>query len=87
MKLTDFDTGAALDPSTAWVVAGSNVNLCTAHNHQPILGGDQRPAATSFDRCTPSILAFAGQKEAVAFSASHGGEVLRFPELAARFSR
>ncbi len=85
--LTDFDTGARLDPSTAWVVAGSDVNLCTAHNHHPVLGDDQRPAATSFDRCAPSILAFTGQKEAVAFSASHGGEVLPFPELAARFSR
>lgn len=83
--LTDFTTDRRLRPDQAWVVTGSDVNLC-AHRHQ-VLETDKHVAAAHFDRCSPSILAFARREAADAFVREHGGTALRFPELAASFNR
>jgi hypothetical protein len=84
-KLTSFLTGATLLPDSAYVVKGSDVNMCaTTHG---IITADKRPAAVHFDRCAPSLLAFAQRSEAVAFAREHGGEVLAFQEVSTAFAK
>lgn len=77
--LTDFDTGARISPREAYLVKGSDVNLCM--RHETITGPHHETAAIVFDRCSPSIIAFASQAAAERFLARHGGAILRFTEL------
>jgi hypothetical protein len=84
-ELTAFLTGAELSPSDAFVVRGSDVNMC-ARTHE-LLDQDKRSADVHYDRCAPSMLAFAQRDEAVRFAREHGGEVLPFKEIVAEFSR
>ena len=63
----------------------SDLNLC-ARAHV-ILDEAKRPHAAHFDRCSPSILAFATKEAAAAFAASHGGNVEPFNALAAAYSK
>lgn len=84
-ELTDFATGAALAPDNAYIVKGSDVNMCaTAHE---IVGADKRAAHVQYDRCAPSMLAFGRQSDAVRFAREHGGEVQPFNAIAASFAR
>jgi hypothetical protein len=80
-QLTDYNTGARLAPAAAWIVRASDVNPCIQHQHA-IVNADKRVAAVEFDRCAPSLLAFARREDAAAFAARHSGQVLRFNELA-----
>ena len=82
-ELTSFLTGAKLSPDGAYVVKGSDVNMC-AHTHE-LIDADKRSADIHFDRCSPSLLAFARQSEAVQFSREHGGTVFPFREVAKAF--
>lgn len=80
-ELTEFLTGAKLCPNDAYVVKGSDVNMCSqAHE---LIDADKRPAGMHYDRCAPSLLAFARESEATQFSREHGGTVLPFREVAA----
>ena len=80
-ELTEFLTGAKLSPNDAYVVKGSDVNMCSqAHE---LIDADKRPAGMHYDRCAPSLLAFARESEATQFSREHGGTVLPFREVAA----
>jgi hypothetical protein len=78
--LTDFRSGQRLDPSGAFLVRGSDVNPCAAHGMHVNL--DKRPMQAQFDRCSPSLLAFSGREQAQAFAGEHGGQVIRFTDLA-----
>lgn len=80
VELTDFNTGKPLATAGAYVVRNSDVNPCTEHTHAP--GPDKRPMQTTFDRCSPGELAFAGKSEAEAFARQHGGQVIDFATLA-----
>ena len=72
-ELTSFLTGAILSPDSAYIVKGSNVNMCaTMHG---LLTDATRPADVQYDRCSPSLLAFAQRPEAVEFVREHGGEI------------
>ena len=84
-ELTDFDTDRELAPRDAYVVEGSNVNLCLGH--RPVTDQDKQPAQVTFDRCSPSIYAFASESAAERFAREHGGTVRRFEELAAEYQR
>ena len=84
-ELTDFPSGAKLSPDTAFLVKGSDVNMC-AHKHE-LVDADKRPAGVRYDRCAPSLLAFGRRTDAVQFTHQHGGEVLRFGEIVAAFSQ
>ena len=84
-ELTSFLTGARLAPATAFLVKGSDVNMC-AQTHE-LTDADKRSANVQFDRCSPSMLAFATRDEATQFAREHGGEVLPFREIVAAFSR
>ena len=84
-ELTAFLSGAKLSPDHAYVVKGSDVNMC-AQAHE-MIDADKRPADVHYDRCAPSILAFAQESEAIQFSRKHGGTVQPFRELAASYAK
>jgi hypothetical protein len=84
-ELTSFLTGAKLSPDDAWVVKGSDVNMC-AQGHEKI-DADKRPVGVNYDRCAPSILSFAEKREAIEFSREHGGKVQSFREVAASYAK
>ena len=84
-ELTAFLTGAKLSPETAYIVKGSDVNMC-ARAHE-LVDADKRTADLHYDRCAPSLLAFRDRKEATEFSRQHGGNVSSFREAAAAVTR
>jgi hypothetical protein len=84
-ELTSFATGAKLSPNEAYVVKGSDVNMC-AQAHA-MIDADKRPAGVLYDRCSPSLLAFGQRSEATQFAREHGGEVLPFKEVMAASGR
>jgi hypothetical protein len=84
-ELTAYLSGAKLSPNDAYVVKGSDVNMC-AHAHE-LIDADKRPADVQYDRCAPSLLAFAQQGEAIQFSREHGGTVHPFREVAASYAK
>mgnify|MGYP000144447518 CR=1 FL=1 len=75
----------ALRPADTYVVRNSNVNLC--QRHDPTVSPDKQPMRAHFDRCSPSILVFASRAAAQEFSREHGGQVLRFADLASQYQR
>jgi hypothetical protein len=84
ISLTDHVTGKPVEPATAYLVYGSSHNSCTHHVQQKA-SSDKRPLEAHFDRCSPSILAFATRELAAAFARENGGRVLPFGELGAKF--
>ena len=84
-ELTAFLSGAKLSPNDAYVVKGSDVNMC-AQAHE-MIDADKRPAEVHYDRCAPSLLAFAQEREAIQFSREHGGTVHPFREVAASYAK
>jgi hypothetical protein len=84
-RLTSYLTGKPLLPVEAYLVRGSSVNMCA--RTQEIIDAEKRPADLRYDRCAPSLIAFARQDEAAAFAREHGGEVLSFREVAAAFAK
>ena len=84
-ELTAFLSGAKLSPDDAYVVKGSDVNMC-AQAHE-MIDADKRPADVHYDRCAPSLLAFAKEGEAIQFAREHGGTVLPFREVAASYAK
>ncbi|MFB3153314.1 MAG: hypothetical protein ACE10I_02445, partial [Candidatus Acidiferrales bacterium] len=75
----DYVTGRPLAPFDAYFVDGSRVEVCTA----PRLKLDEMRTAyvRLFDRCGPSLLAFAREEEARDFIARFGGRLQRLDAL------
>lgn len=84
-ELTAFLSGAKLSPGDAYVVKGSDVNMCS-QAHETI-DADKRAADVHYDRCAPSLLAFAQEREAMQFAREHGGTVLPFRDVAAEYAK
>ena len=84
-QLTSFLNGKALAPEDAYVVKGSNVNTC--ERTQALIQADKRSADLRYDRCAPSLIAFAQRDEALQFAREHGGEVEPFREAAAALAK
>ena len=82
-QLTAFLDGKALAPENAYVVRGSTVNMC--ERTQELIQQDKRQADLRYDRCAPSLIAFAQRGEALEFAREHGGEVVPFQEVTAAF--
>ncbi|MCC6294988.1 MAG: hypothetical protein IT164_20215 [Bryobacterales bacterium] len=82
-QLTDYLSGKPLAPDGAYVVRDSEVNPCA--RKEAALAPDKHPMHTLFDRCSPGILAFRGRRQAEAFAAEHGGQVLPFAQLASGY--
>jgi hypothetical protein len=79
VEVTDFNRHTAMAPKDAFFVEGSRVVLCMTH--EPHVDETKHPQARIFDRCEPSVYAFARREEADAFAAENGGTVLRLAEL------
>jgi hypothetical protein len=84
-ELTNFLTGAKLSPGEAYILKGSDVNMC-AHTHE-LHDADKRSSDVQYDRCSPSLLAFGSRADAVEFARTHGGAVVPFSEIVSAFSR
>jgi hypothetical protein len=85
LRFTDFETGAPLDPRRAVLVSGSDQNLCMrAH---VMVDQEKQAHGAHFDRCSPSILAFATGEAAGKFIAVHGGHVEYFETLSAAYAK
>ena len=85
VELTDYEGGQRLKPMAAVIVRGGDVNPCLAHH--AAVTADKQPLHAHFDRCSPSMLAFADADKARDFAREHGGQVVPFRELAAGFDR
>jgi hypothetical protein len=79
VEATDYVTRRPLSPEAAYYVEGSDVILC--ERHEPLLNHTKQPYARVFDRCVPSLYAFARREDAEAFAATHGGAVRRLSQL------
>ena len=82
-KVAAFDTGKLIDPERAWFVESSNVNLCMRMAPAVQYRGRGSVYVRTFDRCSPSVLAFLSEQHARAFSALHGGTLKRLADLQA----
>lgn len=79
LEVTDYDSGTALKPETAWYVDGSRVVVCA---HDAMVTDQSKHAGhLAFDRCAPGTLAFASREAAEAFMQKNGGALHSFGEL------
>lgn len=78
-EVTDYVSRRSLDPQAAHFVEGSRVVVC--ERHEPLLDQTKHPYPRVFDRCVPSLYAFARREDAEAFARQNGGTVQRLPEL------
>ncbi len=81
VELTDDETGERLNPEDAFLVVGSDVNYCMRKH--VYLNEEKQAAMMDFDRCSPSVIAFAKRAAAAEFVERHGGQLIRFADLAA----
>lgn len=79
LEVTDYASHGALAPKDAFYVEGSRIVLC--QSHEPHMDETKHAQARVFDRCEPSVYAFARKEEATAFAAENGGVVLSLAEL------
>ena len=77
--VNDYVSKTALEPASAYYVEGSHIVLCA--KHEPLLDQTKHPYQPVFDRCVPSLYAFARREDAEVFAAANGGVVLRLPQL------
>jgi hypothetical protein len=81
LKVADFETSRLLDPSSAWYVESSEVNLCMRMSPGAESLGRGSVYLRGFDRCSPSALAFSNEQQARAFMVQHGGALKRLADL------
>jgi hypothetical protein len=79
VEVTDYVSQTPLAPKDAFYVEGSRIVLCMSH--EPHMDETKHPQARIFDRCEPSVYAFARREEAESFAAQNGGVVLGLAEL------
>lgn len=79
LEVTDFATGMRLPADEAHFVDGSQVHVCSG----PRVKRDEAstPFVQLFDRCEPSLLAFADEQVARDFIAQNGGTLKRLADL------
>ena len=80
-QLSDYETGHPLLPANAFAVEGSDVITCV--HSQQMLDHDGQPIPMAYDRCSPSIIAFANRTSAERFASEHGGQIGAFLRLTA----
>jgi hypothetical protein len=79
VEVTDYIRHTSLAPKDAFYVEGSRIVLCLSH--EPHMDETKHAQARVFDRCEPSVYAFARREEAESFAAQNGGVVLMLAEL------
>lgn len=85
LEVTDYISGRPLAPEDAYYVEGSRIVLC--ERHEPLLDETKHVHERVFDRCVPSLYAFARAEEARAFAAKNGGVVRRLAEVQKELER
>jgi hypothetical protein len=75
----DFATGSTIDAHEALYVEGSDLEHCSAAREARSSADCCR--VLEYDRCLPSLVAFATPDQAAAFVRDHGGWVRRFKDL------
>lgn len=79
MEATDFTTGHWLDASRAIYISESDVHPCaTLETRRDPQGCCM---LKTYDRCLPSLVAFAAKDQAAAFQKVHGGKLVAFQEI------
>ncbi len=73
VRLTDHETGKPLAPGDATLLVGSDVSPCIHDAGPPRLAEGAVPV--QWDRCLPSVLAFASGEAAETFRRHHGGRI------------
>jgi hypothetical protein len=81
LHFTDFETHRPLRPERAFLVQGSEINLCT--RREPLVDASKHAFEEHYDRCSPSLLAFASRERAEAFARRNGGTVVPATRLLA----
>ena len=82
-EATDFATGGSwLDATKAVFVSGSDIRPCA----MPESRRDAQGCCMylQYDRCLPSLVAFADKPAAEGFQKQHGGELMMFQQLATK---
>jgi len=79
VEVVDYFSWQPLRPDAAFYVEGSRVILC--EKHEPFLDDTKQAYDRIFDRCEPSIYAFAREQDARTFVAANGGRIRRLSEL------
>ena len=79
MEATDFATGNWVDATHAVYVSDSDVHPCAEMNTMR----DQQGCCLmkTYDRCLPSLVAFAAKDDASAFQKTHGGQLVALQEI------
>jgi len=79
-EVADFFHGRRLDAQKAFYVEGSSVHLCCGEPapRRDATGGQ---FVLTWDRCLPSLVAFATREEAEGFRRQHGGTVKTYADL------
>ncbi len=83
LTVRDFDTAGRIDAARAIYVEGSDVAPCAATAGPPPRDPQGCCTKTVYDRCLPSVLAFASRAEAESFARDHGGTVKTLDALRA----
>jgi len=81
LKVADFETGKLIDPEKAWYVENSDVNLCMHMAPAAESHGRESVYVRTFDRCSPSVLAFSSEQHARGFIDRHSGALKRLADL------
>jgi hypothetical protein len=71
VRVSDYVSGGPLAIESAWLVEGSDETPCV--HGAPPAGEGGVPLHRCYDRCVPSLIAFAGEAAARAFMVEHGG--------------
>ena len=87
LKVADFETRKLIDPESAWFVEDSGVNLCMRMAPAVKSPGRESVYVRTFDRCSPSVLAFSSEQQARGFIAQHGGILKRIADLRAEAAK
>ncbi len=81
LRVRDFLTARSLDASRAIFVEGSDVAPCCRAEGPPPRDPTGAGLKPVYDRCLPSLLAFASRADAEAFAREHGGRLKTFADL------
>ena len=81
LAVRGFEDARTLDARKAFYVEGSDAHPCMIHGSSPPV--DERGCCLKpvYDRCEPSLLAFASLENAESFARAHGGFVRTFDAL------
>ena len=82
MEATDFATGQWVNAADAVYVSGSDVHPCA--ELQSMRDPQGCCMLKTYDRCLPSLVAFATKDQAATFRKSHGGQIVGFQAVLAK---